>query len=40
MPSGEIVKVQGYEHIALDELVQLPWSADIRHSTLMARAIS
>jgi hypothetical protein len=29
MPSGEIVKVQGYEHIALDELVQIYEEDDI-----------
>jgi hypothetical protein len=29
MPSGNIVKVQGYEHIALDELVQLYEEEDI-----------
>jgi len=29
MPSGNIVKVQGYEHIALDELVQLYEEDDI-----------
>jgi hypothetical protein len=29
MPTGSIVKVQGYEHIALDELVQLYEEGDI-----------
>ncbi len=29
MPTGEIVKVQGYEHVALDELVQIYEEEDI-----------